>query len=37
MTPENALVLLPVDLTTIRGERPITRAVTAAIPADKCD
>jgi len=37
MTPDEAQVLLPLELTSIKAERPVTRAVIAAIPADNCD
>src|SRR5262245_47778597 len=37
MTAEQAQVLLPLELTSITAERPVTRAVIAAIPADRCD
>jgi len=36
-TPEHAQLLLSVELRSISAERPMTRAVIAAIPADKCD
>jgi uncharacterized damage-inducible protein DinB len=37
LTPEQAHLLLPLDLMSIKAERPVTQAVIAAIPADKCD
>jgi uncharacterized damage-inducible protein DinB len=37
LTPEQAKTLLAVELPSISAERPVTRAVIAAIPADKCD
>lgn len=36
-TPEQARVILPVELSALHTERPVTRAVIAAIPPDKCD
>ena len=36
-TPEQAQVLLAVELSSIEAERPVTRSVIAAIPPDKCD
>jgi uncharacterized damage-inducible protein DinB len=37
MTPEQAQMLLAVELPSIAAERPVTRAVIAAIPPEKCD
>jgi uncharacterized damage-inducible protein DinB len=37
MTPEQAQMLLGVELPSIAAERPVTRAVIAAIPPDKGD
>ncbi len=36
-TPEQAQMLLAVELSSIEAERPVTRSVIAAIPPDKCD
>lgn len=36
-TPEQAQLLLAVELPSLNAERPVTRAVIAAIPPDKCD
>lgn len=36
-TPEHAQMLVAVELRSIAAERPVTRAVIAAIPPDKCD
>jgi len=37
LTPEQAQTLLAVELTSLSAERPVTKAVIAAIPPDKCD
>jgi uncharacterized damage-inducible protein DinB len=36
-SPEQAQLLLAVELPSLTAERPVTRAVIAAIPPDKCD
>jgi uncharacterized damage-inducible protein DinB len=37
LTPDKAQLLLSVELTSIKAEWPVTRAVITAIPPDKCD